>query len=50
LLATGDKQLVQVDTDLCWGAKYSENTPGHAVGENNAGKVLMRVRETVRKM
>ena len=49
LLATGNKELVEGNThgDRCWGMTCSN---GVWIGENRLGKVLMKLREDLRKM
>lgn len=47
LLKSAGKQLVQIDTDMYWGAHVSESKPGSAVGSNVAGNVLQEIREEV---
>ena len=49
LLATGNKTLVQVDSDRFWGCCVPDDTPGgSAVGNNAGGKALMQVRSSLR--
>ena len=49
LLATGNRELVEGNThgDRCWGMTCSN---GVWIGENRLGKVLMRLRDDLRKM
>ena len=49
LLATGNRELVEGNThgDRCWGMTCSN---GVWIGENRLGKVLMKLREDLRKM
>lgn len=49
LLATGNRELVEGNThgDRCWGMTYSN---GVWIGENRLGKVLMKLRDDLRKM
>ena len=47
LIATGDKTLVQVDSDRHWGMCVPDDLPGLAYGENAGGRALQRVRDTV---
>ena len=51
LLATGDRELVEGNThgDRCWGMTYSQKY-GMWIGENRLGKVLMQLRDDLRKM
>ena len=49
LLATGNRELVEGNThgDRCWGMTCSN---GVWIGENRLGKVLMKLRDDLRKM
>lgn len=48
LLATGDEELVEVNTwrDRYWG--MCRDKTGQLVGQNNLGRILMRVRDAAR--
>jgi ribA/ribD-fused uncharacterized protein len=48
LIATGDKTLVQVDSDRHWGMCVPDDLPGGlAYGENAGGRALQRVRDNL---
>lgn len=49
LLATGNRELVEGNThgDRCWGMTCSN---GVWIGENRLGKILMKLRDDLRKM
>lgn len=51
LLATGDRELIEGNThgDRCWGMTYSQKYDMW-IGENRLGKVLMQLRDDLRKM
>ncbi len=48
LLATRNKDLICIDTDSFWGKQFNEEE-NKLVGENKAGKILMKVREILEK-
>ena len=51
LVETGDKELIEANDwhDNCWGSCYCGRPSCESDGENNLGKLLMALREDLRK-
>ena len=47
LLETGEREIVCIDEDSFWGMRFDDQL-GKLIGSNNTGKILMKVRASLR--